>query len=475
MKMDWRWRFAVAIFIFAVLLFQGKAAQAQHAWTRDPYTGETWAPQLLSSSMRHVVKAADTCTVVPSKELFITDLSVVEDCYRTSWSGSCQGTLTPATRGAWSFGKVMEGVFNTTDQKKLAKHVRQWLRLWEKDQIVNGELVEARRAMRDLVLKPWEKASHGEELDMKKAPFRLLALVFRMDIGGQPITATFIDNAGQFRAVYGVLDEHGNPTPFTLIFEYQLEAKNCQEILGWVQNIHALSSYEFGPQYNAALQGITDRIITRGAQPAFLNGSALLAVRTNEAFLDNRWEMRSFALAMADDDDDDDDEDDIVNRDHDGGGPSPELLHQFHPLTPATHYQKTQVLGDFLVEFAPAILGGLFKYPLTYRGEPFLAGVAHNDLDLGWHGPEPVCTATPRGLQRVFSSFTCQGCHGKDTETVFLHVAPRRAGEVSQLSKMLTGPLYTVRDDCDVLLRFSDLERRRNFQCFINTLSCPQP
>ena len=45
--------------------------------------------------------------------------------------------------------------------------------------------------------------------------------------------------------------------------------------------------------------GITDRIITTGAIPTFVNGSALLAVRTNEAYLGSPWEMRSFALAMS--------------------------------------------------------------------------------------------------------------------------------------------------------------------------------
>jgi len=470
MKVHLYWKL-IGIFLFAGLMVSEPAAQAQHAWTRDPYTGETWTPQLLSSSTSHATKIADTCTVDLSKELFITDVSVVEDCYRTSWSGSCPGTLTPATRGAWSFGKVMEGVFATSDQKELSKHVRRWLELWRKDQIVNGELVEARPAIRDLVLKPWDKASHGGNLDMEKAPFRLLALVFRMDIG-RAITAPFIDSAGEFRAVYGVLDEYGNATPFTMIFEYRLAAGNCQDILDWAHRIHALSSYDFGPQYNAALQEITDRIITKGAIPTFLNGSALLAVRTNETFLDTPWEMRSFALAVPPHDDDDDD-DDIANRGH-GNQQVPELLHQFNPLTPAAHYQKSQALGDFLLEFAPSILAGIFTFPVNYRGQPFLAGVAHNSLDLGWHSQEPICTSTPRNVQRVFSSFTCQGCHGKDTATSFVHVSPRRSGEPAKLSELLTSPLLVVRDECNVILGFNDLIRRRNFQCFLNTLSCPQ-
>jgi len=467
--------------VLVSLMMLASTLQAQHAPThaptRDPSTGELIIQPLHSSGAeyRSTTAAADTCTVDPAKELFITDVSVVDDCYRTTYSGACPGTVAPATRGAWTFGRLMEGIFATTDEKKLSHGVRQWLNLWTEDHVVNGELVEARPAMRDLVLKPWEKASEGGHLDMSKAPFRLLAIVFRIDVLTRPRTFPDLKPAGQFRMVYGLLDKDGNPTPFTIIFEYLLEADDeCQDVLDWAHRIHALSSYEFGPEYNAALQNITDRIITPGAWPdVLLNGSALFAIRTNESFLGTPWEMRSFALALPEDDDDEDD-------DGSGGGnqkPKARLDHQFNMLTPAAHFQGSQTLHDFLLEFAPMIFSGRLLYPLSYQGKPFLAGVAQNRLDLGWQGPEPVCTATSPVLQRVFSLTTCQGCHGKDTQTPFLHVAPREAGQPSQLSQFMTGPLYRVRDNCNVVLRVSpDLDDRRSFQCnLLNTLSCPQP
>ena len=466
--------------VLVSLMMLASTLQAQHAPTRNLYIEEPIIQPLHSSGAgyRFTTAAADTCTVDPAKELFITDVSVVDDCYRTTYGkGACPGTIAPATRGAWTFGRLMEGIFATKDEKKLSHGVRQWLKLWTEDRIVNGELVKARPAMRDLVLKPWEKASKGGHLDMSKAPFRLLAIVFRMDAPVQVSTFPDLKSAGQFRMVYGLLDKDGNSTPFTIIFEYLLKADDeCQDVLDWAHSIHALSSYEFGPAYNAALQNITDKIITPGAEPEFLlNGSALLAIRTNEAFLDTPWEMRSFALALPEDDDDEEEEDANGN----GGGnqkPKARLDHIFNPITPAAHYQGSQRLGEFLVEFGPQILQGFLRYPITYKGEPFLAGVAQNSLDLGWHGPEPVCTATSPVVQRLLSVFTCQGCHGKDTQTNFLHVLPREAGQPAQLSRFMTGPVYRVTDSCNVVLQVNgDLGGRRNFVCNLLNTVCPQP
>ena len=42
------------------------------------------------------------CNVNTSRELFITDLTVVEDCYRTGFFLSCGTQVQPATRGAWT-------------------------------------------------------------------------------------------------------------------------------------------------------------------------------------------------------------------------------------------------------------------------------------------------------------------------------------------------------------------------------------
>lgn len=416
-------------------------------------------PALIHSSAAsrlHGTAAAEVCLVDPARELLMTDVSIVDDCYRTTWDGNCSAGASPATRGAWTFGRVAEGIFGTTDPQKLSNRVRQWLNLWMEPHVVNGDLVQARTAMRDLVLRPWEKASQGHRLDMKKAPFRLQAFVVRMDIG-DPFFLPEIRSAGEFRLVYNVLDENGEPTPFTVIFEYTMAARSCQDILDYSHAFNKLSSIDLGPEYNAALQTLTDRIITKDAAPGNLNGSALLAVRTNEAFLGSPWELRSFRLERTD---------------PDGGTKNAVLAHQFNELTPAERYQGTQTLADLINLVDDDILSGNFAYPISFRGEPFLAGVSHNPIEYGWFGPPPRCASVEnRFARRVFSRFSCQGCHGVDTATEFVHIAPRQPGEASALSPMMTG--VAVPDECGVTLRMNDLLRRKNFQCFLLSQSCP--
>lgn len=455
------WTKVSMLLVFAGLMLAASIVQAEHTPTRNPYTGQ---PLLHSSGAgyRSTAAAANTCTVDPAKELFITDVSVVDDCYRTTWNGTCSGTeASPATRGAWTFGRVMEGVFGTNDPKKLSNRVRQWLNTWTEEQTVNGQTVQARRAMRDLVLRPWERASggNGNKLDMKKAPFRLLAHVVRTDIG-EPIFLENLQLAGELRLIYGVLDEHGNPAPFTIILEYVIVAHTCQEILDYAHAFHTLSSYEFGPEYNAALQEITDRIISRGASPGRLNGSSLGALRTNENFLGSPWEMRSFRLER---------------DDAEPGTKNAKLVPHFNELTPAASYQNMPALADFINLHAQDILDGNLLYPTHFQGQPFLAGVVHNNQDLGWDGPPPACSSIvppPRLLRFLFSGFTCQGCHGKDTGTNFVHVTPRLTGQPSSLSGLLRGN-HQVTDACNFTFGFNDLQRRRDFQCFLLTLSCP--
>lgn len=421
---------------------------AQHGAAPEP-------PALLHSKANSFqTAAAQVCTVDPKKELFITNVSVVDDCYRTTWSGECSDTALPATRGAWTFGRIAEGVFGTNDPKKLSDRVRQWLNLWMEPQVVNSDIVQPRPAIKDLVIRPWEEASGGKVLDMKKAPFRLLAAVVRMDIG-EPIFMPNLTSAGEFRLVYNVLDRTGNPTPFTIILEYNIAVDKCQDTLDYAHAFNRLSSLEFGPEYNAALQALTDRIITRGADPERLNGSALLAIRTNEAFLDTPWQLRNFELAR---------------EAGDEGLKNAKLAPTI--VAPMEKFQGTQALADVINLSTQDLIDGNLGFPRTFRGEPFLGGAADNRLDLGWDGPSPACSTIERPIGRwLFSSFSCQGCHGIDTATQFVHVTPRQAGEESQLSQMMTGIELT--DICGLRFRLNDLRRRTNFQCFLLSLTCP--
>jgi hypothetical protein len=436
------------------LLLLGSPSQAgQMAASHGTRSG---APELIHSSRagRLQTAAAEVCTVDPDRETVITDLSVVEDCQRTTWTGDCADAQSSAVRGAWTFGRAAEGIFGTQNPKKLSNRVRQWLNQWMDDQVVNGETVHARTAMRDLVIRPWQAASGGNDLDMTKAPFRLLAFVLRMDIR-DGVFDPVIRSAGELHVIFNVLDRDGEPTPFNVILEYRLISNSCQQTLEFARNFHQLGSYEFGPEYNAALEAITDRILTPGAGPGRLNGSALETVRTNESFLGSPWEMRSFTLA----------------RDEaDGGASNARLVAAFLPLTPQIRYQGTQTLADYVNLATPDIVSGAQAVPVMFRGEPFLAGVAHNNLDLGWDGPTPCSSIDSPLARRFFSTFTCQGCHGPETGTQFQHVRPRQPGQPAELSAYMTG--VRVTDSCGVTFGLNEKRRLGNDLCFLLSRVC---
>lgn len=227
------------------------------------------------------VAAAAACVVDPARELFITNVSVVDDCFRTTWFGPCPPPVLPATRGAWTFGKLVEGIFGTNNPVILHNQVMRWLNEWRFNRVINGELVPARPAVQNLVINPWLAASGGAQLDMRRAPFRLLAIVSRVDLR-QPASAPGGQNAGEGRFVFNLLRPNGTPTEYLLILEYGLDANDCNAVLNWANQWHNLGTIPFGPNFNAALQTITDQFTAIGASPGKPNGSALNQARTNE-------------------------------------------------------------------------------------------------------------------------------------------------------------------------------------------------
>ena len=111
-------------------------------------------------------------------QLMITDLRVVEDPIRTNPRSGPNAT--------WTFKYLIENMAGKQDPSDFAML---WLQQWETDRLVNGHIAPARPGIRALVIDPWLKASGGRRLDLAKAPFKLLAIVNRMDLrahdGGQ--------------------------------------------------------------------------------------------------------------------------------------------------------------------------------------------------------------------------------------------------------------------------------------------------
>ena len=178
--------------------------------------------------------------IIPDKELMITNLSVVEDASRTA--NSCDPS-TGFTLPVWSFGRLMKDMSGTNDPSDF---VLQWLRTWKTAQTINGDVIRARATIEREVIAPWLARSGGKKLDLRKAPFRLLAITFRPDLRDRTK-----GKGGEGRFVFGVLNKNCRPMEFTVIFEYVLSAASCGESLRWASQFHALRDIPFGPSYNS--------------------------------------------------------------------------------------------------------------------------------------------------------------------------------------------------------------------------------
>jgi hypothetical protein len=386
----------------------------------DARSGDT-----ASGAVTYVLEAPAGCFVRPSRELFVSDLSVVEDPARTSLGGPPDDPRT----GAWTFARLAERAAPAPE--RAAELVESLFDTWRDDQTVNGFTVAARPDVEPFLLAPWPRGPDGH-LDLARAPLRLLAIVNRIDL-----RSLASGRAGQGRFVFGVVDAAGFANPFTIILEYRLPAANEEQALSWARAWHRLGELPFPSEaFNAELQRITDRFTARGAFQAGVNGSALDTVRSNEIALGSPWELRQLELGRADG-----------------------LFHETPvDVTPDISFLDTPTLADFINRFQRIIVAGdLRNVPLRFERAAFRAGSALN-TSAPWTAPG---IARPEA-RLAFSLGTCNGCHSiSETGTEFVHVKPRDAGQASVLSGFLTGA--AVHDPIsDELHTFNDLERRKN-------------
>lgn len=339
-------------------------------------------------------------TVNADAELMIRNLAVVEDPLRTNWTGS----LTNPSDGAWHFGRLMTTMAGANDPELF---VRNWLAQWDSPRLVNGLNVNP-RPMNAIVTQPWLAASGGTRLDLTRAPFRLLAIVNRMDLRNLSR-----GSAGEGRFVFGVLGAGGSQLQFTVILEFNLPATTQADVDRWAADWHALGTLPVGsPAYNTALEAITRRFAGPNASPSRPNGSAINQVRSNEIALSAPWEMREFNLNAAG-----------------------QLVQVPVAQTTDLPLNNSPALAQFINTNTAALLTDTHVVPATFNGAPFLAGSALTNPGHFWNAPG----ITNPDARFHFSVNTCNGCHAGDTNTGFLHVFPRGQGQVAQLSGFLTG------------------------------------
>ena len=364
------------------------------------------------------------CTVDRSKELMITSLSVVEDPTRT------------ALGGAWHFETLMRAMAGGGDPSAL---VRNWLKTWATGQTVNGLTVPARPLMMTKVLGPWEARSGGASrpLNFAHAPFRLLAIVNRMDLRQPGV------QAGEGRFVFGVVDPNGNPMEFTVILEYALPGTTPEATQRWARDWHALGQLSLGSaEFKTKLQGLTDRFAKAGVMTGRPHGNALNQIRTNEVELGELWELREFVLTAT--------------------GLQPATV----KLTPDNGFNNSNVLNSFINANQAAILAEQHTVPESFSGQRFLGASSKVPENFFWRAPSVGSEA-----RHKFSLNTCNGCHAGETGTEFTHISNRAAGQPAQLSLYLRGGM--VPDPVTLSPRpFDDLGRRAQD---LETLVCGTP
>ena len=395
------------------------------------------------------------------RSLMITDVKVVEDPTRTF--NPCANSGTPM--GKWTFGYLMTQMANTPATGVPAdQFVRRWLRRWELDQTVNDWPVGQRLTIKTQVIDPWLAASGpGDTLDLAKAPFKLLAIVNRIDLHENLVYGG--GSAGEARFVFCAVTPNCTPLQFTVIFEYGVKKQGCSGLKNWAQQWANLGTLPLGsPAYNAALEAITEQYAAAGADPAKPNGSALNQLRTDEIALGNPWQLREFQLFATDTD-------------------AHHLREVTVKQTPDNSLNQTDRMVDYVNANAADIVAQRYAVPADFpAGSPFLGGSSQTDTPgFFWNRGPAGKTITNPEARREFSLGTCNGCHGGETNTFFTHVKPAAFGTEAALSQFLTG-LPNFPDPAGVAgpRSYADLEHRAavldelaNGPCFLQVFRRP--
>jgi hypothetical protein len=245
------------------------------------------------------------------------------------------------------------------------------------------------------------------------SPFRLIAIVNRVDLAGEPCQG----NAGELRYVYTAVDPAtSRALDLTLIIE--VPYPTTRSAAEWARAWRDLAALPSGEPYAEGLADLT-REIQREGDPLRVR------LRTNEvAFADpaaRAWEMREFNVQI-----------------RSGALELSMVPLEFTPRADA----DPAVLSDYVLDHADEIEASGVSLPEALR-----AGAAQIDApDFSW----PVLGVSER-LRRAFSLQTCNGCHGGDTASLpFRHIGP---GSSSTAPAALSRFLYDPDADTDELRR----------------------
>jgi hypothetical protein len=280
-----------------------------------------------------------------------------------------------------SFRTVMTSLAGGRD---VADFTQAWLRTYTTPQTLNVDGVTLTAAPRprgtDALECAWlrQRPSNGCDatcgacnariLDMDVAPFELVAVVNRVDIG----TSACAESGAEARLVFGAIDPSNKaPLALTVIFEYGLRGATRD----WARRFAVLRS----------LHKVEDQELFLGniVQSFALETPRLLRMRTNEALFgasSKDWEFREF------------------NVDSSARAFVPAPL----ASSPALALNRSSVLGAWIREHHSDIKTGKNPLPAEYQ-----------TLALGFPDARFEWSASGDAQQdKAFSGNTCNGCHG---------------------------------------------------------------
>lgn len=446
-------------------LFRGRAiagSQTQTAFDIAAFR----AGQAVRLSPAVIAADAKSKVAIPvsqARVLMIRDPNVLNDPLRTV--NPCNPAIPGNPNGVWTFKHLMTEMANDTGQSPSDFTVN-WLYELGTHKTINGTSVPARTEMNDL-LADWRRVSGGVagEINLDLAPFRLLAIVPRLDLrrvgaGG----GNFLD-AGEVRFIFGLVrpswatsfQPQGNNAggcyqSMSVSFEYKVARTKCLGVTGWAQQWTALAGLVPGGSYNQALEQLTEPLVTAGA-------GAIARVLTNDRALASPWQLRAFLLAG--------DFDETVVAE-----------------TPADAFNAQPLFQSWLAgQVIPAISGPGWNQPIpfvpvTYQATPFRGPRPEMpNASFYWVAPNLDYAASGGNNARNWGRYrasiaSCNGCHAGETGTSFAHLNPL----TSELSGFLTG--ITVADPANSTPQrgFSDLKRRfQDIHALANTLCLQAP
>lgn len=386
-------------------------------------------------------------------EMVIRTRGIVDDPCRTTWSNASCPAFNAAggtanRTGKWTFGWLLTVMAGQTDPTSTAARtfVANWLNQWKVSQTIGSDVVAARTKIQQNLINPWVIASGCASgapivgagaclLDLKKAPFRLLAIVNRIDLSGSNYGTVA---PGEFRFVFGALNTtagalNNGVLQSTVILEYKFPT--TQDDFTWANQLHGLSGlpYPASPPAGTGttplgdgLQAISDLITLPNAQPGNPNnGSAIGQIRTNEIDYDGnasrQWELRQFQLVCG------------------SGTPCP-LLQQAVDQTPPTSANNTTAISNFIIDNQYPLMDTSHVLPASLLGGSSLSPSGTGTVV--WAAPNPIFApfegVSTSDARHNFAFVTCNGCHYAETaNNTRFHVAPRQATAIAPLSQFV--------------------------------------